>query len=151
MQINTVNPLAQYHSIANTQFSAEPESREDGNVLPPDAVVVISSDARDLMERDSNLYNRRGESSSRALAYGELNYGGPPTLSLEEVSERYALWSQYKDTSIMDAFKQDLINLYEKESSRGTPDALIGEKLIELHDEMHAKLVDLEKAKQPDV
>jgi hypothetical protein len=139
MYISAKTPPAQYHPITNSQKPAVEIRHASDEEWPQKNTVTISSQAKKAAELDTIRYGQDPD-GSRALAYGDLIYVGPPTMSLEEASARMDLWEKYQNTPIMDSFRKDAIDLYEMGTLIGTPDSKIGEQLMSLYEDLHRQL-----------
>jgi len=143
MYIGTLTASPQYEPTENPQKQAEENRRLYGEILPNKDTVTISNQAKITAEVDRIRYHQES-SGSRALAYGDVIYIGPPTLSHEEISARLDLWQKYENTSTMESFRRSTIKLYETETRIDTSDDKIGEKLKNLYENFHTQLLKLE-------
>lgn len=145
MYINAKTQLTQYHPIKNPQNPGEDNGRQTGQSLPTGDRVSISPQAKELAELDARRFHQESD-GSRALAYGDLIYVGPPDLSLDEARARMDLYDKYQNTPIMDSFRKSAIKLYESETKLGTADQEIGKKLMVLYEDLHKRLSRLDVA-----
>lgn len=149
MSINAIKPPAAYDPVTNPQTPADKSHHTSGENLPHRDTITISSQSKFMPGAEGVRVGPKVEGNgSRAMAYGELIYIGPPEMPFEEVRERMKLYHENRDSPLMKSFRKDTVEFYEMNKLLGTSEQEIGQQLMAMYEDLHTRLAGLEANKK---
>jgi len=119
MHIIASTVIQPYSHVKKPINEPAPYRPPTGSTLPSNDTATLSSLGKSLAASSTSNIKDSSAETARQLAYGELHYLGPPTMSSDEINARLEVLHSYESKFGLGAFKQEKIDIFENGKAAG--------------------------------